>query len=442
MSNVAKAPHLNGTASPPTILVLVESSNAARFAAVGVIFVVSLAAAGFPTAARRVQAIRIPSLLFFVGKHFGTGVILSTAFIHLLSDAFTNLQGLRTLGYKNWPGAILLGSLLAIFLIEYTSTVYVESIAAKREADDKPIGSPPPLSSPVAPHGNTILAAPINQSPIPSYSPLPPDLERPSGNPRRNSRSSHPHHTRHSLSHDGHPPDERSPLMARRTSSAMRDAYFDVYMHHHDHAHSEGHCPESDEGRKDKAIQLLGVCVLQLGIMLHSFVIGMTLAVASSAHFASLLTAILFHQLFEGLSLGVRLASLPVSIPNVAANGSSSTSRQISISFVPGTLAFLFGITTPIGILVGLLIQKIMGDAFITPEIPSLTETGPIAVGGTTFRGVMAAISAGLLIYASCVELLAGDFVMDVDLRKSSKGRQTLAVISLLAGATGMALIN
>lgn len=36
-----------------------------------------------------------------------TGVILSTAFIHLLSDAFANLLSLRTFGYKNWPGAIL-----------------------------------------------------------------------------------------------------------------------------------------------------------------------------------------------------------------------------------------------------------------------------------------------------------------------------------------------
>lgn len=81
--------------------------------------------------------------------------------------------------------------------------------------------------------------------------------------------------------------------------------------------------------------------------------------------------------------------------------------------------------------------------ADFTSEDPLLSgASDPTVAGGTTFRGVMAAISAGLLIYASCVELLAGDFVMDADLRKSPRGRQTLAVISLLAGAVGMAMIN
>ena len=34
---------------------------------------------------------RVPRILF-IGKHFGTGVILSTAFVHLLQDAFKALQ--------------------------------------------------------------------------------------------------------------------------------------------------------------------------------------------------------------------------------------------------------------------------------------------------------------------------------------------------------------
>lgn len=140
----------------------------------------------------------------------------------------------------------------------------MESVATKREASDKPLPSSPSLPPPATGNGSTILVAPINESPVPSYFQLPPDLERPRVNHPELSQSNHSHSRRRpSSSHDGHP-NERSPLMGRRTSSAMRDAYFDVYMHHHDHAHSEGHCPEIDEGRKDKAIQLLGVCVRQL----------------------------------------------------------------------------------------------------------------------------------------------------------------------------------
>lgn len=69
--------------------------------------------------------------------------------------------------------------------------------------------------------------------------------------------------------------------------------------------------------------------MLQIGIMLHSLVIGLTLSVSVGSEFsayprslraardelttvpASLVTAILFHQLFEGLSLGIRIAALP-----------------------------------------------------------------------------------------------------------------------------------
>ena len=54
----------------------------------------------------------------------------------------------------------------------------------------------------------------------------------------------------------------------------------------------------------------------------------------------------------------------------------------------------------------------------------------------------MAAVSAGMLIYAASVEMLAGDFIMDPSLWKSSVGRQALALISLLVGASAMAVIG
>ncbi len=87
-----------------------------------------LPAAGFPAAAQRMESVRIPNLVFYIGKHFGTGkssvipfhnakvltwsclpsgVILSTAFIHLLSDAFVNLHGLQLGSYSNWAGTIV-----------------------------------------------------------------------------------------------------------------------------------------------------------------------------------------------------------------------------------------------------------------------------------------------------------------------------------------------
>jgi hypothetical protein len=57
-------------------------------------------------------------------------------------------------------------------------------------------------------------------------------------------------------------------------------------------------------------------------------------------------------------------------------------------------------------------------------------------------QGVMAAVSAGMLIYAASVEMLAGDFIMDPSLWKSGVGKQALALISLLVGASAMAIIG
>jgi solute carrier family 39 (zinc transporter), member 1/2/3 len=186
--------------------------------------------------------------------------------------------------------------------------------------------------------------------------------------------------------------------------------------------------------------------VLQLGIMLHSLVIGFTLALASGADFESLVAAISFHQLFEGLSLGIRIAALPtttttlVTEPDSQAEqqsttttGSSSSSSSSSslISWLRPLLALLFAITAPAGILSGLIVFS------------SGTNQGAGAgVRLKVAEGVLSAISAGMLIYAACVEMLAADFVLDPTLWRASKGRQIVALASVGMGAGGMVLLE
>ncbi|EKM75195.1 hypothetical protein AGABI1DRAFT_17022, partial [Agaricus bisporus var. burnettii JB137-S8] len=51
-----------------------------------------IAAVSSPGISMLVPRFRIPGILFFIGKHFGTGVILATACIHLLQDSFGALQ--------------------------------------------------------------------------------------------------------------------------------------------------------------------------------------------------------------------------------------------------------------------------------------------------------------------------------------------------------------
>ncbi|KIY44654.1 hypothetical protein FISHEDRAFT_50957, partial [Fistulina hepatica ATCC 64428] len=65
----------------------------------------------FPALSKRVPFLKIPRIVFFLGKHFGTGVILATTFCHLLPDAFEHLQSSRVqkqyhqLG--DWTGSIM-----------------------------------------------------------------------------------------------------------------------------------------------------------------------------------------------------------------------------------------------------------------------------------------------------------------------------------------------
>lgn len=156
--------------------------------------------------------------------------------------------------------------------------------------------------------------------------------------------------------------------------------------------------------------------------MIHSLVIGFTLALASGADFESLVTAILFHQVFEGLSLGIRIAALPPP---------TELQQSIVLYWLRPVLALLFALTAPAGILSGLCVFGGGGGH---------TDAG--GAGSKIAEGVLCAISAGMLIYAACVEMLAADIVLDPTLWRASKKRQVVALVSVALGATGMVLLE
>jgi zinc transporter 1/2/3 len=108
------------------------------------------------------------------------------------------------------------------------------------------------------------------------------------------------------------------------------------------------------------------------------------------------------------------------------------------------TLACLFAITAPAGIVLGILVfehNDDMGTPLSTSDSSQADAFTPSAHVRLT-QGIMSAISAGMLTYAACVEMLAGDFVMDPILWRSGVGKQALALFSLAAGVTAMALVG
>ncbi|CCL98502.1 uncharacterized protein FIBRA_00500 [Fibroporia radiculosa] len=536
------------------------------------IFCVSLFASSFPTLSRRIPGLRIPGVVFFIGKHFGTGVILSTAFVHLLQDSFEALLNpvvRERWAISNWVGMIVLGSLLLIFFVEYISTSFVDRLqsyssrppspsstpvseasnspACSPSAIPKQLPSPAPspsllpvdhhhrdpardcsrangpgcpedvpfplalpqpvavvnedvdeeadevrsLTAPLLPpsthgahsthlsgygatgsglrshiHGRPRHAQFAHTFPRSSRTPhLPPSGEEiqttdaseeifAGGHHRHESRSSHAgHHELRmglgwnslvSLGGDGEGVDD-DVAKVKRDRSGSGGVHVHVHAHKpghrhrhghsghgHRHGHGHGHSHLSmdswdvenghDEGADEVEMeigrkrQVVGILMLEIGIMLHSLVIGITLSITSGSEYTSLVTAIVFHQLFEGLSLGIRIATLPAAV-----------AKKSNLSMLKPALALMFAVTTPVGIAVGLGIFE-----------PGRSEGAKV----TLMRGLMSALSAGMLIYAACVEMLAGDFVMDPHLWRSSIRRQVLALVSLLFGVATMGAVG
>jgi hypothetical protein len=53
----------------------------------------SIFGAGFPVVAKKVKWIKVPAKAFFICKHFGTGVLVATAFVHVSGRVDGTLTG-------------------------------------------------------------------------------------------------------------------------------------------------------------------------------------------------------------------------------------------------------------------------------------------------------------------------------------------------------------
>jgi solute carrier family 39 (zinc transporter), member 1/2/3 len=158
--------------------------------------------------------------------------------------------------------------------------------------------------------------------------------------------------------------------------------------------------------------RILGVAILEFGVLLHSVLIGLTLAV--DPDFKILFIVIVFHQTFEGLGVGARLGYMQADLP--------AGYKMISIYG-----ALLYGITTPIGIAVGLGVRSSYNPGSTTASIVS---------------GVMDALSSGVLIYTGLVELLAHEFLFSTEMQGVSNTKLTLRVGTMLLGCGLMALLG
>lgn len=254
-------------------------------AALFVVLAVSSLACAFPLLVLRFPRLRIPASVLFIVRHFGTGVLLATAFVHLLPTAFISLgdpclSGFWTDDYPAMPGAI---ALLAIFLIAGIEMTFSPE---KR-----------------------CCAAPMDASTG--------VLTLPRGNERRTNDE------------DGRSRSVEGNLEDPATVTGPppnKDEKHDHFDGEHD---PDAKITLSTEQEHRKAF--LQCVLLEVGILFHSVFIGMNLSVSAGREFIILFIAIVFHrksaslcnrmlqipaadrvmtETFEGLALGARIAAL------------------------------------------------------------------------------------------------------------------------------------
>ncbi|KAG1365108.1 zinc transporter 4 [Cocos nucifera] len=191
-------------------------------------------------------------------------------------------------------------------------------------------------------------------------------------------------------------------------TSADHDGHVHVHTHAtHGHAHGSVPASPEDASLAERIRHRIISQVLELGIVVHSLIIGISLGASESpSTIRPLLGALSFHQFFEGVGLGGCI---------VQANFRAKATV---------IMAVFFSLTAPIGISLGIAISS------------SYEENSPIAL---IVEGIFNAASAGILIYMALVDLLAADFTHP---KMQNNGMLQLGThLALLLGAGLMSIL-
>ncbi|KAJ2372607.1 hypothetical protein IW150_004033 [Coemansia sp. RSA 2607] len=353
---------------------------------IGAVFII-LAAGGLgsylPVVARYVPQLRIPQTLLTLGKFLGTGVIIATALIHMLPAGSESLGnpciGDRLGNYGGWPGVLAMMAIFAMHLMEFLLTHHAMDKHAHGHQDadvvykEMEAGGSDTSESLVPPAGHG-----------------------------------------HSHSHG------RKLSMGEASQSAdggvQEAGECDAVAVHTHHTHVHGLPFISDVGSSDGDSHTahrhrVSTYILELGICLHSVIIGLTLSVTTGTDFKTLLVAICFHQFCEGLALGSRIAQM----------------QYKRLGFLRAAVnAAAFMLVTPLGMAIGIGVRH---------------SYQPNSPGALITMGVLDSLSAGILIYTGLVNLLAEEFG-SLEFRNFGRLLKTACFAACFIGAGIMALIG
>lgn len=407
---------------------------AARISSVFVVLVASAFGSFFPVLSSRYSFIRMPPVCFFIAKFFGSGVIIATAFIHLLEPASDNLSN-ECLGYPFtvYPFAfgICLIVLMLMFFLEIIAYRWVEAKMSNQQIDlNEPHTHSHFGEASMFVNGEEHHHTQHPMSDIDATREEEDEIQLVHYGVENAENHTHAHHTHtshsHSHSHTVPSGEPHEHLTESLSSSHDVDANVDldldleekkVSMLEEDNSVVDDDLERQDinvspESLADFTGQLLNVFILEFGIIFHSVFVGLTLA-CSGDEFVSLYIVVCFHQMFEGLGLGTRVAC--VDWPR-------------SKRWTPWMLCLGYTISTPIAIGIGIGVR----DSY-----PPGSRTALIT------NGVFDSISAGILVYTGLVELMAHEFLFSDEFKGAGGFKKMLwAYLVMCTGAGLMALLG
>ena len=324
-----------------------------RVASIFIVFAAAVLGALLPLLIRRSASSRVPTRLFSAFKFVGTGIIVGTAWMHLLSPAVEILSSPclePRFGRFDWGSANAGMTLIAMFFVHLLVTKLGPGVP---EED-----------------GVEVTPAEKRASVLSECSKLRVSAKGSSGPPSTTAAI------------------ENSP----DKSLGDGDIHCDV-------GNASTHRAEECPGSLAFTTQLSAIFILEFGVIFHSIFIGLVLATTDDL--VILLLVLVFHQLFEGLGLGARLALVPW-----------PESRR----WLPYALCLAFAVSTPIRTAAGLGARPEDAEAQI------LTN------------GISDAVSAGITLYTGVFELIGKEFFFNPLMRQASLKEQLCTYAYITGG--------
>lgn len=274
---------------------------------IGALFIilgVSAGACALPIIALRVPQLRIPPNALFLFRHFGTGVLIATAFVHLFPTAFISLTDpclppFFNDQYPAFAGAI---ALAAVFIISIVEMVFSpgRSLCSGSASDTAEQTQAPAVRNrsiagdEITPGRSVIHTTECLLTSSPAQT-------TPQFGRTRSGKGSRNRKTIIEPAQDLPYEDVLELTGSRQQAQAG--------LANHQRSLSEDSIDEK-EAEAERRKLMLQCVLLECGILFHSVFIGMSLAVAVGHDQIILLIAIAFHQTFEGLALGSRIAAV------------------------------------------------------------------------------------------------------------------------------------